>query len=42
MLSDRYCDSEVIFRKVRPNIFISENYINSYNGVLRVFCPLQQ
>lgn len=42
VLSDRYSHSEVVVLKIRSNVLISQDYIKSNYGILRVFCTLEQ
>jgi hypothetical protein len=42
VLSDWYSNSKVVVLKIRANILISQDYIKSDYGILRVFCTLEE
>jgi len=40
MLSDWYCNCEMIVLKIRSNVFICQNYIHTDYSVLGILSPL--
>jgi hypothetical protein len=42
VLSDWHSHSKVVVLKIRSNVFISQDYIKSDYGILRVFCTLEE